>query len=440
MTLALVVLLVPFIWLAGFTPVAYQVLSIWIGLRNKNPFVRLGIIEFAILAFMVVYLISILLAILRGEDFIRALAGFYNLSIWGMGFFLIASRREFQALSIRGPAFVLLCIVLLFAWAVVLIPGIATEYPTLLSSVLDTSYMPSNIRSNVTIGIRREDFSSFGDGERLSIFSPYPTAFGMLVFLLTCLSWPEEGGRTRSMRTVIITGFAGYAILLMATSRAVTAVFVVYLSLLLYAMLVAKIRRLYNRYALTFFGILLLSVLASLALPLFADYWERVNEARFGSSSERFFIYKVSILSVFEAHPFIGFGVRDMFEGSRDIPIGSHSTFVAVLYKSGILGFFFLLGFFVIVAVRAFALLLAPGAYPHDRSMAAGALAFFGSLAFEDIDALPLVGFLYFALVALVVRRGEELARARRQTICVEVSKFDTDLKPMPGIITLSSE
>ncbi|MFC4233734.1 O-antigen ligase family protein [Thalassospira xianhensis] len=411
-----IILLSPLIWLSGFTPVIYQLFTAWIGLRRSNLFTRLGGVEMTLLGYIGVYTFSLFLAVLQGAEITRVLAGFYNLSFWMMGFFLIVGQRQSNSRAIGRSAFTLLCFILLITWAFAFIPGVAPAYPTLISSLIDVGNLPNNIRDNTTLNISVQNWADFGSGYRFSILSPYPTAFAILIFLLTCLSWPERWSRLRSLRILIIPALSFHVILNMTASRAVAGAFVVYIALLLYAAIIARIKGSNNRRTLTLLVTMFTVVLLMITLPVLNDVWERINESRAGSSALRFRIYEISLSSMINEHPLLGFGVKARDESIAAIPIGSHSTIISTLYKTGIIGFIFLLSFFVLVARRAIAILLSGPATSHDRSMAAGILAFFIALAFEDIDALPLASFLYFTLMALVLRRSEELELEKQLT------------------------
>ena len=67
-----------------------------------------------------------------------------------------------------------------------------------------------------------------------------------------------------------------------------------------------------------------------------------VINMRAGSSGTRLYIYTSSIKKLIEESPLIGMGIKDMVimgDGTQiQFPYGSHSTYIGVFYKAGILG------------------------------------------------------------------------------------------------------
>lgn len=410
---ARVIQFAPLIWLSGLTPVAYQFSSVWYGLRSGRSLRTLNVAEICLVGLISAYLLSIVSAVYRGEEIIRAIAALYNLSIWVMGLFIVFAYRKIDPVALRQSARFLLVLVLVLSWAAVLVPGIANSYPTLLSQFLNVNALPVNFRNNTTLTIFGSDWSTFGRGFRLSILAPYPTAYAMLVFLLTCLAWPINKERGRTMFLFVIVPLSLYAVFAMGTSRAVTGAFVLYLLLragFYFVALFKKSQRSIVAYALAL--TLALGVIAASAYV--TALWEGINQSRAGSSELRFRVYELSIKSVLDQHPLLGFGVKHREDNITVIPIGSHSTFISIFYKSGLLGFIALLGFVANYVFQALRLMFATRTSAENRSLAAGVVSFIPVLAFDDIDALPLNAFIYFTMVGLVLNQVRSLVSTQK--------------------------
>ncbi|WP_164028601.1 O-antigen ligase family protein [Rodentibacter caecimuris] len=87
-----------------------------------------------------------------------------------------------------------------------------------------------------------------------------------------------------------------------------------------------------------FFILLLLFVLSFLFyeyISLWIDY--KLN-SRKGSTDARYNIYFSSLQLMWLKSPFIGIGIKHILE---NYPLGSHSTYIGFLYKTGIIGSFF---------------------------------------------------------------------------------------------------
>lgn len=82
-------------------------------------------------------------------------------------------------------------------------------------------------------------------------------------------------------------------------------------------------------------GLLLLAVALVVLWKPILGFVERFLSARQGSTDTRFGIYLSSLERVFTESPIIGCGIKDML---GYYPYGSHSTYIGVIYKAGVLG------------------------------------------------------------------------------------------------------
>ncbi len=95
-----------------------------------------------------------------------------------------------------------------------------------------------------------------------------------------------------------------------------------------------------------------ISVIAAILIPVFAVYFDDILSARSGSLDSRITIYEKTIESWLE-RPFFGWGatreIIDVFPeaGTRKgiAPLGSHSTYLGLLYRQGIVGLLVFLWF-----------------------------------------------------------------------------------------------
>ena len=73
--------------------------------------------------------------------------------------------------------------------------------------------------------------------------------------------------------------------------------------------------------------------------------------SRSGSNNTRFSLYQYSVQKMLDKSPLFGCGIKETIpQFGEHIPLGSHSTYLGVLYKTGIVGFvIFLLAIFFIV-------------------------------------------------------------------------------------------
>jgi len=118
------------------------------------------------------------------------------------------------------------------------------------------------------------------------------------------------------------------------------------------------------------------------------------EKVAYGSTRARLQEYR-DALRVVGLHPLWGIGLKPSY--LQGIPLGSHSTYIGILQKTGLLGFFTFLAF-EFSLVREF---LRKIEFPY---MAAGVFSIFIWMFFEDIDAPALTAFLFFVLSGLLIK------------------------------------
>ena len=116
--------------------------------------------------------------------------------------------------------------------------------------------------------------------------------------------------------------------------------------------------------------------------------------------------------------PILGHGHKPQPEGIPT-PIGSHSTYLGVYYKTGFLGFLAFILFWINVLRRWWKQRTALAEHKFLFPLwFYGGLALWGGLFWmisEDLDAPPIVAFLYFITVGLVIslNKKEEISKEK---------------------------
>lgn len=94
-------------------------------------------------------------------------------------------------------------------------------------------------------------------------------------------------------------------------------------------------------------SVVLLVVAAIMNRDILTAKFISLFHARAGSNNARFTIYRLSIQAAMES-PLIGCGIKNMINmgDGYSFPYGSHSTYIGLFYKTGVLGvLFYMLGF-----------------------------------------------------------------------------------------------
>lgn len=117
---------------------------------------------------------------------------------------------------------------------------------------------------------------------------------------------------------------------------------------------------------------------------------------REGSNGMRSIIYSQSLSIMWEQSPIWGIGIKDML---GDYPLGSHSTYIGVFYKAGILG-----GLIYMVSILSTAgkLLLGKDPFRRIMTMKICILSAMLLMAFEDVDGANWCVCIFYTLLGLL--------------------------------------
>lgn len=151
-----------------------------------------------------------------------------------------------------------------------------------------------------------------------------------------------------------------------------------------------------GKYALFALAILAVLVVVAAASSYIAKIIESIMEMREGSNSMRSMIYTQSLSIMWKESPVIGIGIKDML---GDYPLGSHSTYIGVFYKAGILGG---LVYMVSILCKTGQTLLGKDRSRHIMTLKICALCALLMMAFEDIDGANWCICIFFALLGLL--------------------------------------
>lgn len=404
---ARVLLLAPLVWVLGVAPLAYHALaSIAFARRTRVP--ALTLVELGVMLYVLAQVVSISVAAFSGADAARLLAALYNLSFWVVGLMLLRSRRSNDPIGIRSSAIWVLLFMITIGAGGVMLYGLRepVRFPSLISLFLDIGRLPANLQDNMSLKIFGTDWSTFGVGSRLTVLAPFPTACAVLAVLVLALTVP----RTWSLRSLVLFALATAGVFVItfffSASRIATFALVVYLALLACSSLLGYVRGAQGRLAVLIVLMGLSVGAAAGSAEMARSAWVAVKESREGSSETRMQLYAHSVEKAWSTGPIVGLGVKDL-DYRFAIPAGSHSTVIGAFYKSGMVGLA-ALGLFLAALCRESVrqVFLRPACLTV-RSAGAVLLAMMPVLLFQDVDALPLVSYLFFLHVGLVLEGGE---------------------------------
>jgi len=151
------------------------------------------------------------------------------------------------------------------------------------------------------------------------------------------------------------------------------------------------------------FILIILIVFIILISPI--NIINKIVEFRKGSSEFRVKLYKTTLSQAIQ-HPILGYGFKPRPE-EFPVPIGSHSMYFGVIYKTGFLGLFVFIAFWLSVLKKWWRQknilkgdkIVWPLWYYSGVALIGGLLWMFT----EDLDAPPIVAFLYFLIVGFII-------------------------------------
>lgn len=401
------VLLTPLWWVSGLSFMVYQITAFLMLLLMIHQAGRSGAAVFLPRTFFFLSLIILIygfsFAIHAGSyPEIRSVASIYNLSFWLTGIALVAVLsnvftvhdmpavlRVFPFLAFVAGGLAAAMLVLSFAGVHHLafptpLYGLATRIFGAAPLIDTTFYIKA---------LSQDWFASFFR-PRFNVFAPYPTAAGGVLGMMLILLWTWACVREKTrVWWVILLVAANFMALCMTLSR--TAILGFVMSFIL--VMCAHRKRF-------FFGILFI-----LMALFFLGHWiekglDWVLVLRQGSSDNRLSLYRESLSQLEGVDWFIGLGLKPREEVSN-FPVGSHSTYLSVVFKTGVTG----LAIFILMQANLFwrwyRLGSALGGSPQAFFFWRGLGWVFCFMVFwmmtDDIDAPQFVAFLYFSMIGI---------------------------------------
>jgi len=364
------VALIPLWWLLGGKIFIFQLASLAILLKTiKNNRTVDKPVKYLI-GCIIVYSSSILLALIRNPldaNITTVLAQVYILSYWIMGLAIIAGVNMLKEISIEGInrglkgffifgiATIALFIISVAIWKL----GLKNEHSYgLISKIwpdnfkIDMFEEMMQINHSVLDIIYRSETGVKEIFYRFNGFYAYPTEGAiatLIVLVYSILYFDLNNFMDLDKKNHKIFKYIFIILLLVAIYlfRSRTIILGGFISLIV-VFIISKINKEnFKRIVSIFLGI----GIAFIILGFITGIFDKLLNMRPGSNSVRLLVYKNTI-KTFVENPF-GVGMPFRVDG-LEIPIGSHSTYLGVLMKGGIVGFISIITFKVILFIQVF--------------------------------------------------------------------------------------
>lgn len=353
------IMLIPIFWVIGFKFIFFQVTALIILILNiknrsiikkyiNNKEVKLFLI------FIVGFILSNIIAILinpLGLDRSGFISSFYHLSYWCSGIiitvYIVNSENEYSLFkSIKNAIYILALLqVIIFLISIIkwYSGDIWSQTHGLIYHIIPYISKNTFLSEVTSTNLFYIDLVNGTPKYRFNGFYMYPATAGITTFYILCyiggfnIFKSIKGNSIIKYITIIILCICIY----FTKSR------MVYLSILLgigftiLLYLVSKKNLKYIIYILL--GVFVISVILIFSL----DIINKIILARPESSIDRFSTYIYGINTVLK-YPFFGVGDKFKVEGIY-LLIGSHSTYINILVRSGFVGLLFILSAMILV-------------------------------------------------------------------------------------------
>lgn len=349
---------------------------IWFQSGKEKPLDGFTIAQ---LAFSLLYGVSIVVNALWGEhEMSRILAAINTWLITVVAIFLYHLYRHAQINAARIGKFALMnLLILILFWIVYVVTKGGSAFPVLGHSLNGEDWVNGWYTSR---------FLGYMDYANLVVFCVlffYPLS---LYFL--------QGRRISALVLTLVI----YPVINATNSR---TGLVLYLLLFLAYFFFEMQKSFFEYYkqrkhALFAVAILMVVVVAALGLSQILRIVESIMEMREGSNGMRSMIYTQSLKIMWEQSPIIGIGIKDML---GDYPLGSHSTYIGVFYKTGIVGGLLYVITMLFMGIRS---LLGKDADRQAVTLKICILACMLMMVFEDIDGANWCICIFYVLLALL--------------------------------------
>lgn len=411
-------ILVPLWWILGIRFAVFHVLAILMAAktiqrkkqrREKCSFPSEG---WWLLAFAGIYFLSLLIN-LSGTPSSRVLASLNNFSFWILGWviiWIIANNitqknvtcwlKAARILGLFTAVFVLISMMYglfiersfkITSLLGVVLPDSLFQTISEKAPLLKHSLVPRIIAP--TLIFKKWVPRPVG-------FNVYGTALGATLFILIALTWAgyKQSGQKKGKAVVL---FLQGAALVLSFSR------IAVLGFILAAVLIFLVIHLRKRTVHICFACFCLALIVFVAVISPQKVYKTVSDFRKGSTSFRIQLYGMTLEKALKK-PILGYGYKPRPE-DLPVPVGSHSMYVGILYKTGFAGSAVFLFFWAVVIRRWWLDRTLYGRDKHPGPLwSATGTALIGGLFWmltEDLDAPPLTAFLFFLVVGIILSR-----------------------------------
>ncbi len=353
-------------------------------------------------AYVVIYAFSLTANAPTAGDSMRVIASAYNLSYWIMGLFLVTVMSNVFSLAdtkVVFKTFFDMSLVIGLLTVVILILMLA-GFQTLMvyTPFYDLTKLLGHttlVENSLVVKMLYWEWFASTLFPRFNLFSPYAVATAeVLVFILVMsICHAQLQKKLRSPLFLFISLCVFFAMLMTLSRMPVIA----FIAGGLVVFLIGKRQ--------SFIWILLFSIFLFSIYPWIDQSINFILNLRQGSNLGRLELYRYSLSRLEGIEWIIGRGIKNREELNFVGPLGSHSTYLSVLFRTGLVGLATFVSFQIYLFWTWYGLKSAAAKSPEHfflwRALGWIFIAISMCMVTDEIDVPQLVAFLYFSLVGI---------------------------------------
>ena len=344
-------------------------------IKKKKIYIDKKMIPFFLIFF--VHIIAIIFYVIINNDTSRIVAAINTASLWLIGGLIFSfipnfniSKEELEKIS-----FINISILICMAFIMMMLSF--------------THYSNISILSRSLIG---EDWLNGIKDSRLLGFLEYSNLIVLMFFLLHPFAINYVKKKKSKVFQIVFLIMSIFPILL-TNSRIGTILLALYL-----CFAVPQVISI-NKKSLMMISILMIlfgSVYIIINNKTIIEKTNSIIHSRENSTITRNVIYSESIKKAMDKSPIIGLGVKEYL---GNYPLGSHSTIVGLLYKTGIVG--------LILGLFGFSIIIIEYLKRKNWLITFSFLCLLASLIFEDLDGANWFVVLFFSITSIYISKYE---------------------------------
>ncbi len=404
--------LVPLWWILGADFFVYHLFSLYFIAKYPKVFLPDDARKVSLLMVVIMLGVGLVVsAITMDYEPFRYFAAFNNMSVLFVGYcyyclvlhFLLNSSNNFYTLW-KSVFPISLVYIILSVFLFYFVLGGSSEsiiLPTFLGLI--TPDAPGLLGQYQKAILVSSNWFMGDSHPRLFILAPYATGTAIVgcCAAFISLAYLQRRGVSANIRMVfMLIMFVGVVLTL---SRATIAGYILAMGVIFISAI---------PFRLVMVVLPMAPVVFLLAFPYLISIFDASLESRQGSTDTRMFSYLLSFKIVLEENILTGIGVKPRFEHML-IPVGSHSTFVGLFVRGGVLALVFAIFFFVLSPVYRCLQIYKANTMRQDVLSRDGiyiiacyiCCALF--LIFQDVDAYPTL----CVLISISIAALESTAR-----------------------------